>query len=90
MAVVIDEEFFKSLVGLKTVKHVSNAEIVWFVVGFDPKPGGWTLVPRTVVYSKLEDSVDALTGGVPLSQDKFEDQLREKLRKIVPSLAQPR
>jgi hypothetical protein len=90
MAVVIDEEFFKSLVGLKTVKHVSNAEIVWFIVGFTPKESGWTLVPRMVVYTKLEDSVDALTGGVPLSQDKFENQLREKLRRVAPLFGQPR
>jgi hypothetical protein len=89
MAVVIDEEFFRSLIGLKTVKHVSNAEIIWYIVGFDRKPGGWTLAPRTIVYTKLEDSVDALTGGVPLSQDKFEAQLRDKLRKVAPSFGQP-
>ncbi len=35
MAVVIDEAFFGSLVGLEREKHLSNAEIAWFVVGYE-------------------------------------------------------
>jgi len=38
MAVVIDEAFFSSLVGLEREKHLSNAEIAWFVVGYEPAP----------------------------------------------------
>lgn len=85
MAVVIDEAFFKSLVGLKREKHLSNSEIAWFVVGFDPKPGGWKLVKRDVVFTKLDASVESLTGGVPLSREIFEGQLRQKLEGIAPS-----
>lgn len=83
MAVVIDEAFFKSLVGLEREKHLSNSEIAWFVVGYDPKPGGWTLVRREVVFTKLDASVKSLTGGVPLSKERFEEQLREKLGALV-------
>jgi hypothetical protein len=82
MAVVIDEAFFASLVGLDRERHPSNAEIVWFVVGYDPKPGGWTLVKREVVFTKLDASVKSLTGGVPLSKERFEDQLRFKLNRL--------
>ena len=85
MAVVIDEAFFGSLVGLEREKHLSNSEIAWFVVGYDPKPGGWTLVPREVVFTKLDASVKSLTGGVPLSKERFEEQLREKLGTTAPS-----
>ena len=85
MAVVIDEAFFGSLVGLDEEKHLSNSEIAWFVVGYDPKPGGWKLVPRKVVFTKLDASVKSLTGGVPLSKERFEEQLREKLGKNAPS-----
>ena len=85
MAVVIDEAFFGSLVGLDEEKHLSNSEIAWFVVGYDPKPGGWKLVPRKVVFTKLDASVKSLTGGVPLSRERFEEQLREKLGKKAPS-----
>ena len=85
MAVVIDEAFFRSLVGLEQEKHLSNSEIAWFVVGYDPKPGGWTLVPREAVFTKLDASVKSLTGGVPLSKERFEAQLREKLGTTAPS-----
>lgn len=84
MAVVIDEAFFGSLVALEREKHLSNSEIAWFVVGYDPKPGGWTLVPREVVFTKLDASVKSLTGGVPLSKERFEEQLRKKLGTTAP------
>lgn len=82
MAVVIDEAFFASLVGLDRERHLSNAEIVWFVVGYDPRPGGWTLVERDVVFTKLDASIKSLTGGVPLSKERFEEQLRFKLGRL--------
>jgi len=82
LAVVIDEGFFGSLVSLDRERHLSNAEIAWFVVGFESKTGGWTLVPREVVFTKLDASVKSLTGGVPLSKEKFEDQLRLKLSQL--------
>jgi hypothetical protein len=85
MAVVIDEAFFSSLVGLQREKHLSNAEIAWFVVAYEPSPRGWRLVPRELVLTKLDASVKALTGCVPLSQPQFEQQLRLKLAAIRPS-----
>ena len=84
VAVVIDEAFFDSLTNLDRERHLSNAEIVWFIVGYDAKPGGWTLVPREVVFTKLDASVKALTGGVPLSKERFEEQLRFKLARFNP------
>ena len=79
MAVVVDEAFFTSLVGLEREKHLSNAEIAWFVVGYDPTLRGWKLARREAVFTKLDSSVKALTGGVPLSKERFEEQLRNKL-----------
>lgn len=38
MAVVIDEAFFASLVGLAEEKYLSNSEIAWFGVGYDQTP----------------------------------------------------
>ena len=80
MAVVIDEAFFSSLVGLEREKHLSNAEIAWFVVKYELKSNRWKLAPKEVVFSHLDASVKALTGGVPLSKEKFEAQLEEKLQ----------
>lgn len=85
MAVVIDDAFFSSLVGLEPEKHLSNAEIAWFIVRYEPAANGWKLVPRDVVFTKLEASVKSLTGGVPLSKEKFEEQLRFKLAKAAPA-----
>jgi len=80
VAVVVDEPFFGSLVGVDRERHLSNAEIVWFVVGYEPTKTGWRLIPKDVVFTKLESSVKALTGGIPLPKEKFEDQLLNKLR----------
>ena len=80
MAVVLDEAFFSSLVGLQPERHLSNAEIVWFIVKYELKGDRWKLTPKEVVFSQLDSSVKALTGGVPLSKEKFEAQLQEKLR----------
>lgn len=82
VAVVIDKSFFESLVGLDHEKHASSSEIVWFVVGYDPAPNGWKLVEGEVVYTKLESSIRALTGGVPLSKEGFEEQLFKKLKSM--------
>src|ERR1017187_2525225 len=79
MAVVVDEAFFESLIGLDRERHLSNAEIAWFVVGYDLTADGWQLKPRKVVYTRLDSSVKALTGGLPLSKEQFEQQLRSKL-----------
>jgi hypothetical protein len=87
MAVVIDEAFFESLMGLKSERHLSNAEVAWFVVRYESSGAAWRLRPANVVYTKLDSSVKALTGGVPLSQERFEDQLRRKL--LVASPAHP-
>jgi hypothetical protein len=84
-AVVIDEAFFSSLVGLESERHLSNAEVAWFVVRYENAGNAWRLTPSKVVYTKLDSSVKALTGGVPLSKERFEDQLRSKLRVAFPA-----
>jgi len=85
VAVIVDEPFFGSLVGLDRERHLSNAEIVWFVVGYEPTESGWRLVPKETAYTKLESSVKALTGGTPLPKEKFETQLLNKLRSMNPN-----
>jgi hypothetical protein len=80
IAVVIDEAFYSSLVGLDRERHLSNAEIAWFVVKYDETSNGWKLTPKEVIFTKLDSSVKALTGGVPLSKEAFEKQLVAKLK----------
>ena len=84
MAVVIDRPFFESLVGLEREKHLSNAEIVWFITDYKETTTGWTMVPGEVIYTSLDTSVKALTGGTPLSREAFEAQLKSKLARVNP------
>ncbi|HEV2392015.1 MAG TPA: NotI family restriction endonuclease [Verrucomicrobiae bacterium] len=76
--------FFSSLVGLEREKHLSNAEIAWFVVGYESTLTGWKLAPRDLAFTRLDASVKSLTGGVPLSKEEFEEQLRFKLGSLAP------
>lgn len=79
LAVCVDEAFFSSLAEIEPVKHLSNADLAWFVVRFEPGDGLFALEPSRCVFSKLDSTVKALTGGVPLPLDVFEQQIRDKL-----------
>lgn len=57
MAVVID-------FGLRKVPHLSNADIVWFVVDYNPpEAGAYELRSSETAFTTLEDAVEGLTGG---------------------------
>jgi len=81
MAVVVDRPFFDSLGEMDHVTHVSNSDIVWFIVRFDEDfPGGVAkLVVDGVRYTTLERAVEGLTAGAPTSLNAFEEKLRDKL-----------
>jgi hypothetical protein len=83
MAVVVDEPFFESLVGLNPVGELSNSEIVWLVVGYEETATGWKLCRKREVLTTLESSVKALTGGTPLSKEDFERQLLAQRPQII-------
>ena len=79
LAVCVDESFFSALSEIEPVKHLSNADLAWFVVRFEPEDGVFRLKPARCVFSKLDSTVKALTGGVPLPLDVFEQQIKDKL-----------
>jgi hypothetical protein len=79
MAVCVDESFFGELVGIEEIKHLSNAHLAWFVVGYELEGGRYRLRPRRHIFSKLDSTVKALTGGTPLPQEVFERQIRNKI-----------
>jgi len=79
MAVVIDEGFFASLGPMRNVPHVSNADIIWFVVRFDESTGRPVLAQGPIHRTRLEDAIDGLTGGEPVSKEEFERRIEEKL-----------
>jgi Restriction endonuclease NotI len=73
MTVVIDKPFRESLGSFAPIKHLSNADIAWFVVDYDTKTGTIKLVDK--IFTTLESSVEALTAGIPRSRDDFENKL---------------
>ncbi|MCL6431462.1 MAG: hypothetical protein K6V36_11490 [Anaerolineae bacterium] len=82
MAVAVDTDFFAALAPMRGVEDVSNCDIAWFVVGYDESGGSPRLVPDRVHLTTLEQAVEGLTAGVPLSLEAFEERIRAKLARL--------
>jgi Restriction endonuclease NotI len=82
MVVVVDRSFFQALGRMRSVPHISNGDVAWFVVKFEERGGGFRLTPDTVQYTTLEDSVEGLTAGVSVSLDVFEERILAKLKRF--------
>jgi len=80
MAVVVDRGFWDSLGEMREVKDLSNCEIVWFVVSFaPPEEGRFALRRHEAHFTTLGNAVEGLTGGTPMSLERFETQIRARL-----------
>lgn len=83
MAVVVDRAFWSSLRGVRPVGHLSNADIVWFVADYhQPEAGAYSLHPGEAVFTSLENAVEGLTGGVPVSLEQFELAILRRLERL--------
>lgn len=82
MAVVIDEGFFASLGKMREVPHISNSDILWFVVRFDESTGKPRLIAGQLHKTRLEDAIEGLTGGEPVSREEFEQRIQDKLARV--------
>ena len=81
IAVVVDHAFFAALAPMAEVPHVSNCDIAWFVVRYDEQSGA-TLVPHKLFLTTLEQAVEGITAGVPVSLEVFEQRIRRKLAQL--------
>jgi hypothetical protein len=80
MAVVIDRAFWDSLGKMREIRELSNCEIVWFVVSFAPsRDGRFSLRRDAIHFTTLVNAVEGLTGGTPMSLERFEGQIRARL-----------
>lgn len=80
MAVVVDRAFWDSLGEMRTVRDLSNAEIAWFVVVFSgPEAGRFQLNRGQVHFTTLTHAVEGLTGGMPVSLEIFEHEIRARM-----------
>lgn len=83
MAVVVDRSFFLAMGKMRTVPHISNCDVAWFVVRYEETTGGRFRLSRdSVQFTTLEDSVEGLTAGVPVSLEIFEKRILAKLERL--------
>ena len=83
MAVIVDKAFWDSLGEIRSVPHLSNADIIWFIVHYEgPIEGRYSLKPLETVFTTLEHSVEGLTGGTPVPLEQFEESIRQKLDRL--------
>lgn len=78
MAVVVDRGFFDALGRMEDVKDISNADVAWFVVGYEESSTPVKISRDFVCFTTLERAVEGLTGGVPVTLDEFERRIMEK------------
>ena len=81
MAVVVDRPFFDSIGTMSQIEHISNGDIVWFIVKLeeDVTHGFHRIVGDDIHITTLEHATDGLTGGHPVSKEVFEERIRRKL-----------
>ena len=83
MAVVVDRSFFLAMGKMRTVPSMSNCDVAWFVVTYkEAEDGKFKLVEDHVQFATLEDSVEGLTAGVPVSLETFETRILAKLERL--------
>ena len=81
MAVVVDRPFFDALGDMAQIPHISNGDIVWFIVRLeeDVELGSHRIVQDGIHITTLEHATEGLTGGHPVSRDEFEERIRRKI-----------
>jgi hypothetical protein len=85
MAVVVDEAFFASFGPMDRIPDVSNADIIWVIVGYRQTDAGeHSLFVKDTCFSTLERTVDGLTAGVPTTRANFERRILDKLERLKP------
>ncbi|MBY0266768.1 MAG: hypothetical protein K2W84_10180 [Burkholderiales bacterium] len=77
MAVIVDKPFFDSLGKMKQESDISNADIVWYVLGFSSVDNKMLIKHR--VFTTLESSVEALTAGQAVTKKQFEQEISQCL-----------
>lgn len=83
MAVVVDQDLFAALGEMESVERLSDCDIAWFVVKYDESAGEAILTPDFMQLTTLERALEGLTVGKPVSLQRFESRIRDKLANSV-------
>jgi hypothetical protein len=82
MAVIVDKAFWESVGEMRQAKHMSNADIIWFVVDYEgPENGRFRLECHKAAFTTLENAVEGFTGGTRVSLEQFEHTILGKLER---------
>jgi hypothetical protein len=81
MAVLVDIGFFESMGEMADVPDISNCDVAWFVVNYTETAGSIKITPALVKMTTLENAVDGLTAGKPVTLTAFEQRIREKINR---------
>lgn len=80
MAVVTDRAFFENMGKMQEVPHISNCDIVWFVVDYFHSARGFDMAPVGEPHQiTLERAIEGLIAGEPVSLAEFERRITAKL-----------
>lgn len=80
MAVVVDEDFFREVVGeVKVVDEIPDCEVAWFVVKYGTK---CELKRGSVHLTTLDDSAQSVVAGSGLGLADFEKRILSKLGRL--------
>jgi hypothetical protein len=79
MAVVVDEEFFREVIGsIRVVDEVPDCEVAWFVVRYE----GSKLRRANLYLTTLDEAVKSVTAGSGLSLGDFQQRILAKLARL--------
>lgn len=80
IAVVVDRPFFDSLSPMTRALDNDDAEVIWFVVRYEPRGDRYALARDEAVPVTLDAARGGLQNAEPVSKQDFESALRKKLR----------
>jgi hypothetical protein len=87
LAVVVDDSFYAALGQLKPAEDLSSCDIAWFVVTYQATGPIAKLTEAGCYLTTLEDAVEGLTGGRPITQPAFEELIAKRIRTRYPEHA---
>jgi hypothetical protein len=79
LAIIVDKTFYESIAPMSEITHITNADIIWFIVNYECENNKLKIVDK--IYTTLESSVKGLTAGTPISKNDFEAKLSKSIQK---------
>ncbi|MGH9794959.1 MAG: NotI family restriction endonuclease [Candidatus Acidiferrales bacterium] len=79
-AVVVDEDFFREFTPMEEEQHITNSEIIWFVVRYELQTDRFTLIKGFTRMATLKNAIQAVVAAQPIPQPEFEQTLKTKLQ----------